>query len=99
MKRKRDKRKKNGGSCIAIKDGTLTRDFVFNSPTTKDFTIHVSFKEGDRFIYHIDTYTKLYVTYKDRNGEPYPYAVPDEVWLSKTTFYEYFKPNHLKPKK
>lgn len=77
--------------CRAIKDGTLTRDFVFNSPTSKDFTISVSFKECEKFKYYIHSHTKMYVVMKDRGNEPYPYAVPDELWLSKKTFNEYFK--------
>jgi hypothetical protein len=77
-------------NCVAKKDGTLTRDFVFNSPTTKDFTIHVPFKEGEKHKYYIHPNTKDYVVMKDRGNESYPYAIPDELWLSKEIFKEYF---------
>ena len=77
-------------SCIAIKDGTLQREFVFKNHEEENFTINVSFHKFEKFKYYIHSNTKHYVVMKDRGGEPYPYAVPDELWLSKSVFNEYF---------
>jgi len=71
-------------SCVARKDGTLQREMC-------DFTINVPFKDGEKHKYYIHPNTKHYVVIKDRGDEPYPYAVPDELWLSKDVFNEYFK--------
>ena len=78
-------------SCRVIKDGTLQREFNFKGHEEQNFTINVSFHECEKFKYYIHPNTKHYVVMKDRGNEPYPYAVPDELWLSKDVFNEYFK--------
>ena len=78
-------------SCVARKDGTLQREFNFKGHEEQNFTINVPFKNGEKHKYYIHPNTKHYVVIKDRGDEPYPYAVPDELWLSKDVFYEYFK--------
>jgi len=74
--------------CKAIKEGRLKRDWTFdNSP---GFTVTMIFEPGDICFYYVSTFNGLYVIQKGNPYEPYPYAVPNDIWITKAVFDLYF---------
>ena len=75
--------------CKAIKTGQLSRDWVFDK--SPGFTVDVLFDEGDIFNYWISEFNNLHVVQKGNPYEPYPYSVPNDMWITKEVFNSYFK--------
>jgi hypothetical protein len=75
--------------CKAIKEGRLKRDWVFDK--SPGFTVHLLFDEGDIFFYYVSTFNHQYVVQKGNPYKPYPYSVPNNVWITKEVFDIYFE--------
>jgi hypothetical protein len=73
----------------AVRDGRLTRDWVFDK--SPGFTVTMVFEEGDIGFYYVSTFNNLYAVQKGNPYEPYPYAVPNDIWITKEVFDIYFE--------